>query len=188
MPTHDHELPADADFEPGASASASDGTVAAQLAKMRDRWVRAEAETANVRARARRDVDDARNFGVTKFAGDMVEAAENLKRGLDSLPAATPQEPKSVSGLRSGLVEIERGFLDMLQRNGVKREDPTGAVFSPDMHQAIGQREVATLPAGTVAHAVSSVWTLNGRLLRPAIVLIATAPIDPVSPGPDHSV
>jgi len=184
MPAHDHQKPGDADVQPGAPASAAGDTLSGQLAEMRDRWVRSEAETANVRARARRDVDDARNFGITKFAGDMVEAAENLKRGLDSLPSATPQEPKSVSGLRSGLLEIERGFLDMLQRNGVKREDPTGAVFSPALHQAIGQREVATLPAGTVARAVSSVWTLNGRLLRPAIVLIAKAPSDTVPPEP----
>lgn len=182
MPAQDHQQPGDADVGSVGSASAADETLTAQLAEMRDRWVRSEAETANVRARARREVDDARNYGITKFAGDMVEAAENLKRGLDSLPAATSAEPKSLSGLRSGLVEIERGFIDVLHRNGVTREDPTGAVFSPVLHQAIGQREVANQPAGTVAQAVSSVWTLNGRLLRPAIVLVATAPAEPKSP------
>ncbi|MEO8684093.1 MAG: nucleotide exchange factor GrpE, partial [Devosia sp.] len=108
-----------------------------------------------------------------------VEAAENLHRGLASLPPQTPDELKSLSGLRSGLAEVERGFLGMLERNGVKMEDPTGAVFTPDLHQAIGQRVVPADEAGTIAHAVSPVWTLNGRLLRPAVVLVGTASAEP---------
>lgn len=178
MSAHDHQNPADPEID--EAALPEDGeTLAAQLAEMQDRWMRSEAEIANVRTRARRDIDDARNFGVQKFAGDMVEAAENLQRGLASLPAPMPDELESLSGLRSGLVEIQRGFLGLLERNGVKMEDPTGTVFTPDLHQAIGQREVSTQPAGTVVHAVSPVWTLNGRLLRPAVVLVATAPTDP---------
>jgi molecular chaperone GrpE len=176
----------DVDAEPGTAVPPDDHNMVALLGEMRERWLRAEAENANVRSRARRDIEDARNFGQQKFAGDMVDAAENLKRGLDSLPAETPEEPRSLSGLRSGLIEIERSFVDVLQRNGVSREDPTGAVFAPEMHQAIGHREVSTQPAGTVAHAVSPVWTLNGRLLRPAVVLVASAPPDiaPTDPTP----
>lgn len=176
MPAQDQKQPADADVESGAAAPSDRDDLTAQLAEMRERWVRSEAEIANVRKRAQRDIDDARNFGIQKFANDMVEAAENLKRGLTSLPPPAPDEPKSLSGLRSGLVEIERGFLDMLERNGVKMEDPTGAVFAPAVHQAIGQREMSTQAAGTIAHAVSPIWTLNGRLLRPAVVLVAMAP------------
>ena len=58
----------------------------AELAEMKERWMRAEAENANVRVRARKDVDDTRQYAVQKFATDVVEAAENLKRGIDSLP------------------------------------------------------------------------------------------------------
>ena len=161
-----------------ASAAPPHDDLLPQLAEMRERWVRAEAEIANVRTRAWREIEEARKFAIQKFAGDMAEAAENLKRGLDSLPAATASEPLSLSGLRSGLVEVERGFMDSLRRNGIERQDPTGTVFSPNLHQSIGQQEVATQPAGTVSHAVSSVWMLNGRLLRPAIVLIASTPAD----------
>ncbi|MEO6012363.1 MAG: nucleotide exchange factor GrpE [Devosia sp.] len=182
MPVQNQHRPAETNVEPAATTPPEGDRLADQLAEMRDRWMRSEAEIANIRTRGRRDVDDARNFGIQKFADDMVEAAQNLKRGLDSLPAATPGEPSSVSGLRAGLVEIERGFLDTLERNGVKMEDPTGAVFAPARHQAIGSRALATQPAGTVAHVVSPVWTLNGRLLRPAVVLIAVEPADAAPP------
>ena len=183
MPDQDQQHPANAEVERQAVAQ-REGDLTSQLAEMRDRWVRAEAEIANVRNRARRDIDDARSFGIQKFANDMVEAAENLRRGFDSLPPKEPGEPQNLSGLRSGLADIERGFLDALGRNGIKRNDPTGDVFSPALHQAIGQRAVASQPAGTVAHAISPVWTLNGRLLRPAMVLVATPSADPMSAGP----
>ena len=135
--------------------------------------MRSEAEIVNVRARAKRDVDEARQFAVQKFSNDMVDAAENLQRGLNNLPAATPDEPKSISGLRSGLMEVERGFLGLLERNGVKSEDPIGSVFSPGKHQAIGERETSDHSAGTVLQTLTPAWNLNGRLLRPAIVIVA---------------
>ncbi len=181
MPAQDQQKPADADIDFAAAGQPEGGDLTAELADMRERWMRSEAEIANVRARGRRDVEDARNFGIQKFASDMVEAAENLKRGLDSLPPTAPDDPASFAGIRSGLVEIERGLLDVLQRNGVKRDDPTGDVFSPTLHQAIGQSAVSNQPPGTVAQALSPVWTLNGRLLRPAVVVVAIAPTEPQS-------
>src|SRR5579863_422276 len=70
------------------AASARIAELEAELAEMKDKWVRAEAETANVRARTRREVDETRQYAVQKFAADVAEAAENLKRGLDAVPAA----------------------------------------------------------------------------------------------------
>lgn len=151
----------------------------ASLAEMKDRWIRAEAEMANVRARARRDVQEAREFGVQAFAADVVETADNLRRGLANLPAETEAEPKSLSGLRSGLSEIERAFVAMLERNGILAIDPTGSAFIPEIHQAIGGQEVSDLPPGTVVQSIAPVWTLNGRLLRPAQVIISKEPTGP---------
>jgi molecular chaperone GrpE len=131
---------------------------------------------ANVRTRSRRDVEEARQFAVQKFAADMVEAAENLRRGLQSLPPATEAEPKSITGLRAGLAEIERGFIDTLAKNGVTAVDPTGTAFAPDQHQAVGQRVAPGQPAGTVLQSLGPVWMLNGRLLRPAMVIVAATP------------
>lgn len=147
-----------------------------ELDQMRDRWMRSEAEIANVRLRAKRDVEEARHYAVQKFATDVVEAAENLRRGLDSLPQASDQEPANIASLRNGLVETERGFVGLLERNGIKREDPTGSVFDPNRHQAMAEQEAPDQPAGTILHALSPAWTLHGRLLRPAMVVVAKAP------------
>lgn len=148
----------------------------AELSQMRDRWMRAEAEIANVRARAKRDVDETRQFAVQSFATDVAGAAENLRRGLDSLPTRSATEPELVTRLRDGLVGIERSFVGVLERNGMKQEDPTGSAFDPERHQAMAEEVDAVHPPGTVLHTWTPAWTLNGRLLRPAMVVVAKAP------------
>jgi len=158
------------------AASARIAELEAELAEMKDRWVRAEAETANVRARTRREVDETRQYAVQKFSADVVEAAENLRRGLDAVPAAAEGEPEIVTRLRDGFAGVERSFLTLLERNGIKREDPTGQKFDPNLHQAMAEQESAAHPPGTVMHAWTQGWTLHGRLLRPAMVVVAKAP------------
>ncbi len=158
------------------AASARIAALEAELAEAKDRWMRSEAEMANVRARARREVDDTRQYAVQKFARDVAEAAENLRRGLDSLPPPSPSEPPIVRKLREGFEGVERAFVGALERNGIKREDPTGAQFDPNLHQAMAEQETAEHPPGTVLQAWTPAWTLNGRLLRPAMVVVAKAP------------
>ena len=158
------------------AASARIAELEAEVAELKDRWLRSEAEIANVRARSRREVDETRQYAVQKFATDVVEAAENLRRGIDSLPPPEPDQPEIVRKLREGLEGVERSFLTVLERNGIKREDPTGAPFDPNLHQAMAEQESAAHQPGTVMHAWTPAWTLNGRLLRPAMVVIAKAP------------
>ena len=152
----------------GTADSPQTSELDAGLAAMRDRWMRAEAEIANIRARAKRDVDEARQFAVQKFATDVVEAAENLRRGLASIPQAVAGEPEIVKRLRDGFIGVERNFIDLLKRNGIEKGDPTGSPFDPKLHQAMAEQETGSHDPGTVLHALSAVWTLNGRLLRPA--------------------
>jgi molecular chaperone GrpE len=148
----------------------------AELAEMRDKWMRSEAEMANVRARAKRDADEARLYAVQKFARDVAEAAENLKRGLDAIPPAASDDSDLVRKLREGFEGVERSFVALLERNGIKSTDPTGAMFDPNLHQAMAEQESAEHPPGTVIQAWTNAWTLNGRLLRPAMVVVAKAP------------
>lgn len=147
----------------------------AELAEMKERWIRAEAENANVRARARKDVDDTRQYAVQKFATDVVEAAENLKRGIDSLPPPADSEPAIVTKVREGLEGVERSFVSTLERNGIKRDDPVGRPFDPNLHQAMAEQDSEMHAPGTILEAWSKAWTLNGRLLRPAMVVVAKA-------------
>ena len=169
-------------------ATARIAELEAEVAELRDRWMRAEAEMANVRARAKREAEEARLFAVQKFGRDVVEAAENMKRGLESIPPATEGEPELVTRLREGFEGVERSFLALLERNGIVRQDPTGASFDPNLHQAMSQQESTEHPPGTVVQAWTQAWTLNGRLLRPAMVVVSKAPegaLPASNPGPN---
>lgn len=158
------------------AANARIATLEAELAEMKDRWIRSEAENANIRTRARRDADDARQYAVQKFATDVVEAAENLKRGIDSLPAPTDDLPPIVAKVREGLEGAERSFVGILERNGIKKEDPVGKMFDPNLHQAMQEHETDAHKPGTVTQAWTACWTLHGRLLKAAMVVVAKAP------------
>ena len=160
---------------PAADPAAAIEQLTAERNDMRDRWMRAEAEMQNVRARAKKDVDDTRQYAVQKFAADVVEAAENLRRGLGSMPAATAGEPEIVTKLREGFEGVERSFVGILERNGIKREDPTGLPFDPNLHQSMAEQPSAEHAPGTVIQAWTQAWTLNGRLLKPAMVVVAKA-------------
>ena len=98
----------------------------AEVASFKDKWLRAEAEMQNLRTRTQRDVQEARAYATQKFARDAVEAAENLRRGLDALPGQTAGEPEVLTKIRDGIEGVERSFIGILERNGVKRDDPTG--------------------------------------------------------------
>ena len=146
----------------------------AELAQMKDRWLRSEAEMQNLRARTKREVEDARQYAVQKFARDVVEAADNLRRGLDALPTAQEGEAELLTKLRGGFEGVERAFLALLERNGIAREDATGKPFDPELHQAMAQQPPPEgVAAGTVLQSWTPAWTLNGRLLKPAMVVVA---------------
>ncbi len=186
MNTDPNLQPGDDLVQDGAAAQASPADDSAQSPEppsieqltrerddMRDRWMRAEAEMANLRARTKREVDDVRQYAVQKFAADVVEAAENLRRGLASLPPPAPDEPDVVRKLREGLEGVERSFIGILERNGIKRTDPTGQPYDPNLHQAMAEEPSAEHAPGTVKQAWTQAWTLNGRLLKPAMVVVA---------------
>jgi molecular chaperone GrpE len=158
------------------AATARIAQLETELAEMKDRWMRAEAETSNVRTRGRRETEDARQYAVQKFATDIVEAAENLKRGIDALPSASSGEPEILVKVREGLASIERNFTGVLERNGIKKDDPVGQPFDPNLHQAMAEQNSEVHPPGTVMQAWTPCWTLNGRLLKPAMVVVAKAP------------
>ena len=158
------------------AASARIAALEAERDDFKDKWMRSEAESANIRTRARRDADDARQYAVQKFATDVVEAAENLKRGIDSLPAPSDDMPAIVVKVREGLEGVERSFTGILERNGIRKEDPVGQAFDPNKHQAMQEQESPDHEPGTIMQAWTACWTLNGRLLKPAMVVVSKAP------------
>jgi molecular chaperone GrpE len=180
--TNETPIPAD---QPGVehAAPATDGeadrlaALEAEAAQFRDKWLRAEAEMQNLRTRAKREADEARLYGLQKFARDVVETADNLRRGLDSLPAAEEGEPELLTKLRNGFAGVERGFVAMLERHGVQKQDATGKPFDPELHEAMAEQPAPEgVEPGTVIQAWTPAWTLNGRLLKPAMVVVAGKP------------
>lgn len=165
---------------PGAEAPATEPTpeervaaLEAEAADFKDRWLRAEAEMQNLRARTQREVQEARAYATQKFARDVVEAAENLRRGIDALPGRTANEPEVLAKIREGIEGVERSFLAILERNGVKRDDPTGKPFDPELHQAMAEQPAPDgVAPGAVVTCWTPAWTLNGRLLKPAMVVV----------------
>lgn len=176
IPTTDEPLPGTAEASAEPSIEERLAQLEAERNDMRDRWLRAEAELQNSRARAKRDMDDARQYAVQSFARDVVEAAENLRRGLASLPPPQPGEPEIVTKLREGFEGVERSFIGILERHGVTRADPTGQAFDANRDQAMAEQPSTDHPPGTVLQAWTSAWLLNGRLLRPAMVVVSKPP------------
>ncbi len=178
--------------EPGAESLMSEAAeriraLEAECQDFRDRWMRAEAEMQNVRARAKREVDETRQYAVQKFGRDVAEAAENLRRGLESLPKPAAGEPELVAKLREGFEGVERSFLALLERNGIVADDPVGKSFDANLHQAMAEQPSAEHPPGTVVQAWSRGWTLNGRLLKPAMVVVSKGEVA-VPPAVDTTV
>ena len=146
----------------------------AEVAQLRDRWLRAEAEAQNLRARTERQIADARNYAIQKFARDVVEAAENLRRGLDALPPRRAERGRAAGQAPRRLRKRGAELPGLLERNGIARSDAQGEPFDPELHQAMAEQPATgDVAPGTVLQAWTPAWTLNGRLLKPAMVVVA---------------
>jgi molecular chaperone GrpE len=138
---------------------------------LKDRLLRGLAEMENLRRRTEREVADAKTYGVTSFARDMLAVADNLRRALDHLPAeARESADAAAKSLIEGVEVTERDFLSRLTRHGVKKLEPQGARFDPNLHEALFEVPDESVPAGTIVQVVESGYTIGDRVLRPAKV------------------
>ena len=144
----------------------------AELAEQKDRLLRALAETENVRRRAQREREDASKYAVTGFAKDLLSAADNLRRALESLPEAEIKDEHTRS-LLAGVAATERELLSVFERHGIRRIDPKGDPFDHNFHQAIFEAERPDQPSGTIVEVLQPGYVLHDRLLRPAMVGVA---------------
>lgn len=132
-----------------------------------DRYLRAAAETENVRKRAIRDVEHVRKFALENFAREMLAVKDSLELGLE---AADTTEAKS---LLDGSQATLKLLSVTLERFGVDEVDPHGEPFDPERHEAISVQPSADVEPGSVLTVVQKGYSLNGRLLRPAMVIVA---------------
>src|SRR3974390_3378953 len=138
---------------------------------LRDKALRTLGEMENLRKRTAREVADARAYGITGFARDVLDIADNLQRTLDAVPAETRElADPMLKTLIEGVELIERSLLNALEKNGVKKFDPSGEKFNPNFQQAMYEVPDASVPAGTVVQVVQAGYTIGERVLRPALV------------------
>lgn len=139
--------------------------------QLRDVQLRAQAEIQNIQKRAEREADNARKFALERFAGALLDPVDNLERALES----TPADSDATKAVREGILLTHKAFLEALKRNGVEQVNPLGEPFNAELHQAVSMQPSATAEPNTVTAVLAKGYTLNGRLLRPAMVMVATA-------------
>lgn len=149
-------------------------TLERENADLKDRLLRALAEMENLRRRTERELQDQRAYAITKFAGDMIGTADNLRRALEALPkpaeGETVEREPAIAALIDGVELTERELLKALERHGVKKRVPVGERFDPHRDQAMFEIPDETQFAGTVLQVMQAGYTIGERVLRPAMV------------------
>lgn len=156
--------------DPAADPAARIATLEAEAAELKDKLLRAMAETENIRHRAVRDRQDASKYAIANFAREMVTVADNLGRALEHVSAEARAETEAVESLAAGVEMTERAMVAALERFGVKLIEAMGKKFDHNLHEAMYEVEDPSQPAGTVVHEMEKGYTLEDRLLRPARV------------------
>ncbi|MBL8270636.1 nucleotide exchange factor GrpE [Steroidobacter sp.] len=154
----------------GAGVDLQDALVAAEARALesRDLYMRALAEMENIRKRASRDVEQAHKYAVDRFANDLVSVKDSLELGL--LAAGDPQT------LRAGTEATLKLLAKAFEKAGVLEIDPLGEPFNPELHEAMAMQPSPEHVPDSVTQVVQKGYQLNGRLLRPARVIVAKAP------------
>jgi molecular chaperone GrpE len=143
----------------------------AEKTDLKDKLLRLMADMENLRRRTEREVADARTYAVANFARDMLNVADNVRRAIESVPEdARNSAEGAFKGLIEGIDLTERDLLKTLERHGVKKLDPQGQKFDPNVHQAMFEVPNPDVPNGTVLQVVQSGYVIGERVLRPALV------------------
>jgi len=146
-----------------------------ELAAMKDQALRALAEAENTRRRGERELADMSKYAVTGFARDLVNVLENLQRATDAISPELREAQPAVGSLATGVEMTLKELLNVFERQGIKRIDPLGQKFDHNLHQAVVQVESSDAEPGTVVQVLAAGYSIHDRLLRPAMVGVATS-------------
>jgi molecular chaperone GrpE len=168
----DEQTPADDGIDPAEGAEPTLEELQAQVAEWRDKALRAVAEAENVRRRTEREANDARAFAIQRFAKDLFGAADSLERALAAAPRETAEA--AVDNFVLGIEMTEKALRMAFEGNGLKRLDPQpGEKFDPHLHQAMMEQEAEGAEPGSVVQTMQPGYELFGRVVRPAMVVVA---------------
>jgi molecular chaperone GrpE len=164
-------IPSDAGPADGVDASAALAAAEARATENRNMYLRAVAELENFRKRSEREVDNARKFAIERFAQELVTVGDALEAGINAGPANPG--PALLEGAQATLRQLHRAF----DKAGIKIIDPAiGEVFDPQWHEAMVAQDSREHPANTVLSVIQKGYSLNGRLLRAARVIVSKTP------------
>lgn len=155
----------------------------AEQARLKDQALRALAEAENTRRRIQREAEDKERYALSGFARELTSVVDNLRRAVETVPAEQRAGDPKLEQFAQGVELTEREFMAILERNGIKRVAPAGQAFDHNLHQAIAQAESVEHAPGTVMQVVQAGYTLHGRILRPALVVVAKPPAQSSQPG-----
>jgi molecular chaperone GrpE len=135
--------------------------------------LRVQAEMQNLRRRTEQDVEKAHKFGQEKLSAELLAVMDNLERALQ---VAVDRENESVKSLLTGVELTLKSFADCFRKFGIEQVDPLGEPFDPQVHQAMAMQENPKVDPNTVIGVMQKGYTLHGRVLRPAMVMVSRAP------------
>ena len=155
---------------PATDPAQEAAALAKEVAELKDKVLRTLAEMENLRRRTEREVADGRAYAITSFARDLVGVADNIRRSLDAASDAGVVSDGPAKALVDGVELTERELLKVLEKNGVKKFDPQGSKFDPNLHQAMFEVPDAKVPSGFVVQVIQPGYMIAERVLRPAMV------------------
>ncbi len=144
----------------------------AKIKEQQEGVLRARADMENARRRAETEVEKARKFALERFAGELLPVVDNLERAID----VADSDNDVVKPLLEGVEMTLKSFVGTLEKFELKQVNPQGETFDPELHQAMSMQESAEFAPNTVMAVMQKGYVLNGRLLRPAMVMVSRAP------------
>lgn len=147
------------------------------LADQKDGALRAVAEGENAKRRAEAEIEKARKFALERFAGDLLPVIDNLENAI----RFADREDEALKPILDGIDMTQKSFISTVEKNGLEVLNPEGEVFNPDQHQAMSMQESADVAPNTVIAVMQKGYVINGRLLRPAMVMVSKAPEAPAT-------
>lgn len=172
----DQESAPGTDAAPNAGNGEAAGTLAVlegRIAELTDRLLRAHADMDNLRKRTEREKEETAKYAISKFAREVLAVGDNLQRATAAVPPGAADADPALKALMDGVSMTEREFLNVLERNGVKRIDPEGQPFNPHQHQAMIEIDQPDVAPGTIVQVYQPGYLLEDRVLRPAMVVVA---------------
>lgn len=162
--------------ETAAAESPPQDVAAKEIADLKDKLLRALAESENIRRRGQKEREDAFKFAIAGFAREMLPVADNLRRALESLASQARVADEGLALFADGVELTERELLAALERNGIKKIIPLpGERYDAQLHEAMFEVPTADAPAGTIVQVMEPGYVIHDRLLRPARVGVAKA-------------